>query len=200
MLSDGARRLSSSLLSAALGAAAAAGDLPAYQQIFRHIYLDLKTQRIKIQVIGRGQFTARFSLRRRSKISRVRAAVAQLFDDPTARFFWPSVNHFQEEPGLENVVRPGYALLVVHGEPRDGHIVVVQEIVTTTAHSKPSKTTFGVAPTYTLESLRKFFLPGYKQLLYAGKELGQTDTPRTLGTPNIVELNIVSPRPFTAPY
>ncbi|KAJ7865434.1 hypothetical protein B0H14DRAFT_2573856 [Mycena olivaceomarginata] len=115
MLSDGARRLSSSLLSAALGEAdssfsddkhgqnaanalenaiftAAAGDLPAYQQIFRRIYLDLKTQRIEIQ----------------------------LFDDPTARFFWPSVNHFQEEPGLENVVRPGYALLVVHGEPRDG--------------------------------------------------------------------------------
>ncbi|KAJ7938628.1 hypothetical protein B0H13DRAFT_1851575 [Mycena leptocephala] len=208
MISDGARRLSSSLLSAALGEAdsplsddehgqnaakalenaiftAAAGDLPAYQHIFRHIYLDLKTQRIEIQVIGRGGFTARFSLRRRSKISQVRAAVAQLFDDPTARFFWPSVNHFQEEPGLENVVRPGYALLVVHGEPRDGHIVVVHEIVTTTAHSKPSKSTFGVAPTYTLESLRKFFLPGYKQLLYAGKELGPTDTPRTLGTPNI---------------
>ncbi|KAJ7852921.1 hypothetical protein B0H14DRAFT_2580681 [Mycena olivaceomarginata] len=94
---------------------AAAGDLPAYQQIFRRIYLDLKTQ-----LIGRGGFTARFSLRRRSKISRVRAAVAQLFDDPTARFFWPSMNHFQEEPGLENVIRPGYVLLVVHGEPRDG--------------------------------------------------------------------------------
>ncbi|KAJ7899146.1 hypothetical protein B0H14DRAFT_2556714 [Mycena olivaceomarginata] len=69
-------------------------------------------------------------------------------------------------------------------------IIVVHEIVTTTAHSKPSKSTFGVAPTYTLESLRKFFLPGYKQLLYAGKELGPTDMPRTLGTPNIgVELN-----------
>ncbi|KAJ7877228.1 hypothetical protein B0H14DRAFT_3436169 [Mycena olivaceomarginata] len=75
-----------------------------------------------------------------------------------------------------------------------GHIVVVHEIVTTTAHSKPSKSTFGVAPTYTLESLRKFFLPGYKQLLYAGKELGPTDTPLTLGTPNILELNTVSYR------
>ncbi|KAJ7877406.1 hypothetical protein B0H14DRAFT_2567775 [Mycena olivaceomarginata] len=70
---------------------AAAGDLPAYQQIFRRIYLDLKTQ----------------------------TAVAQLFEDPTARFFWPSVNHFQEEPGLENVVRPGYALLVDEKRTRE---------------------------------------------------------------------------------
>ncbi|KAJ7907762.1 hypothetical protein B0H13DRAFT_1879306 [Mycena leptocephala] len=182
MLSDGARRLSSSLLSATLGAAdspfsddkhgqnaanalenavftAAAGDLPAYQQIFRHIYLDLKTQRIEIQVIGRSGFTARFSLRRRSKISRVRAAVAQLFDDPTARFFWRSpawrMLSDQDTP---------YSLCMGNRETvyYAGHIVVVHEIVTTTAHSKPSKTTFGVAPTYTLESLRKFFLPGYK--------------------------------------
>ncbi|KAJ7940115.1 hypothetical protein B0H13DRAFT_1850301 [Mycena leptocephala] len=223
MLSDGARRLSSSLLSAALGEAdssfaedkhgqnaanalenaiftAAAGDLPAYQQIFRRIYLDLKTQRIEIQVIGRGGFTARFSLRQRSKISRVRAAVAQLLDDPTARFFWRSpawrMLSDQDTP---------YSLCMGNRETvyYAGHIVVVHEIVTTTAHSKPSKSTFGVAPTYTLESLRKFFLPGYKQLLYAGKELGPTDTPWTLGTPNIadwlkfiysVELNTVSPR------
>ncbi|KAJ7697065.1 hypothetical protein B0H14DRAFT_3174526 [Mycena olivaceomarginata] len=214
MLSDGARRLSSSLLSAALGVAdspfsddkhgqnaanalenaiftATAGDLRAYQQIFRQIYLDLKTQRIKIQVIGRGGFTARFSLRRRSKISRVRAAIAQLIDDPTARFFWrsPAWKMLSDED-------TPYSLCMGNRETvyYAGHIVVVHEIVTTTVHSKPSKTTFGVAPTYTLESLRKFFLPGYKQLLYAGKELGPTDTPRTLGTPNIVELNIVSAR------
>ncbi|KAJ7846988.1 hypothetical protein B0H14DRAFT_3138616 [Mycena olivaceomarginata] len=194
MLSDGARRLSSSLLSAALGAAdspfsddkqgqngantlenaiftAAAGDLRAYQQIFQQIYLNLKTQ-----MIGRGGFTARFSLQQRSKISLVRAAVAEVFDDPTARFFWRSpawkMLSDQDTP---------YSLCMGNRETvyYAGHIVVVHEIVTTTAHSKPSKTTFGVAPTYTLESLRKFFLPGDKQLLYAGTELGPTDTPRT---------------------
>ncbi|KAJ7851925.1 hypothetical protein B0H14DRAFT_2581159 [Mycena olivaceomarginata] len=91
-----------------------------------------KNTGIEIQVIGRGGFTARFSLRRRSQISRVRAAVAQLFADPTARFFWLSANHFQEESGLENVVDQDTPYLLCMGNRETvyqaGHIVVVHEI------------------------------------------------------------------------
>ncbi|KAJ7711243.1 hypothetical protein B0H14DRAFT_2645855 [Mycena olivaceomarginata] len=142
MLSDGARRLSSSLLSAALGEAdssfsddkhgqnaanalenaiftAAAGDLPAYQQIFRRIYLDLKTQRadsLRDSACGEGVKYHGSERPSRSCSTIQRLGSSGVFYHPSR----PSVNHFQEEPGLENVVRPGYALLVVHGEPRDG--------------------------------------------------------------------------------
>ncbi|KAJ7939184.1 hypothetical protein B0H13DRAFT_1850919 [Mycena leptocephala] len=68
---------------------AAAGDLHKYRYIFRHIYLELKSQKVEVVVIARGGLVGIFRLPRRSKMLRLRAIVEEIFDehDPRARFF-----------------------------------------------------------------------------------------------------------------
>ncbi|KAJ7806003.1 hypothetical protein B0H14DRAFT_3769156 [Mycena olivaceomarginata] len=206
MISNGVHEFSVSLLKTAIGqeddeddqktavgleraiSKAAAGDLHKYRSIFRHIYLELKSQKVEVVVIGRGGLLGIFRLPRRSKMSRLRAIVEEIVDehDPRARFFmrspkWRVICDNATPYALcmgkrETIYYTGQGLpleLIVKFEQNTGHIVVVR----TNTH----KSTFGVASTYLLDSLRNF-LPreniALQTFIYIGKyKAGKNSAP-----------------------
>ncbi|KAJ7869471.1 hypothetical protein B0H14DRAFT_2571834 [Mycena olivaceomarginata] len=119
-------------------------------------------------------------------MSRLRAIVEEIVDehDPRARFFMRSPTRRvicdNATPYAlcmgkrETIYYTGQGLpleLIVKFEQNTGHIVVVR----TNTH----KSTFGVASTYLLDSLRNFLPRENIALLYAGKRLLSVDTPTT---------------------
>ncbi|KAJ7934791.1 hypothetical protein B0H13DRAFT_1854790 [Mycena leptocephala] len=214
-LSDGARELCIKLIGSALGErddetkaramesaifGAARGDLQRYQRTFRQRYLYLKNKtRLEVQVINLGGVKRMFSLLRRHKILRLRAAVEKVFVGPKANFFWRSSDwqlllddETADSPYMrarETVYyyREAPSFLILQSGLSDSmkwpaHIVVV-------VHTGSQRHKFGVASTYALGLLRGFLLPrpgmrpGF-QLHYNGQPIDPADTPETLGVPN----------------
>ncbi|KAJ7882954.1 hypothetical protein B0H14DRAFT_2702495, partial [Mycena olivaceomarginata] len=127
---------------------AAGGHLHKYWPIFLEIYLELKTQRVEVVVIGKGGSIRTFTVLRRSKKSWLRVRVERLVGEsnPTARFFMRSPTW----KVICDTATP-YSLCMGARETiyYTGHVVVVHR-------PNMRKSTFGVASTYPLDALRNY--------------------------------------------